>query len=67
MTARWLFAGSAMLAVALPGVAAATPKKRRVETAVHSQASDAKRVKESYVHLYAPLPSEDGRQFRGIA
>src|SRR4051794_27590917 len=47
-------------ALALPASAAAAPKKRRVETVVHSRASDAKLVKESYVHLYARLPSEDG-------
>ncbi|MBV9214440.1 MAG: hypothetical protein JOZ25_12440 [Actinobacteria bacterium] len=48
------------IALVLPGAAAAAPKKRRVETVVHSKAPDARLVKESYVHLYAPLPSADG-------
>jgi hypothetical protein len=53
-------AAIAPLAVALPATATAAPKKTRVETAVRSKAPDAKRVKESYVHLYAPLPASDG-------
>src|SRR5436305_6298038 len=49
------------LLLAAPGTApAAAPKKRRVETVVHSHAPDARQVKESYVHLYAPLPAGDG-------
>lgn len=48
------------LVLAMPAAAAAAPKKRRIETAVHSHAADAKLVKESYVHLYAPLPSDAG-------
>src|SRR2546430_17026541 len=55
-----LGAALALLLAAPATAPAAAPKKRRVETVVHSHAPDAKQVKESYVHLYAPLPSGDG-------
>lgn len=57
-------AGIALLAVIVGAVAApaanAGAGKQRVEQRVRSAAPDAKRVKESYVSLHAPLPETVG-------
>src|SRR5437763_12071157 len=37
--------------------AAPAPHRKRIETVVRSSAPDARRIAESYVRLYAPLPA----------
>ena len=55
-----VIAALAAAVAVVPATAAAKHRRTRIETPVHSHAADAKKVKESYVSLYAPLPSSDG-------
>ena len=57
MWSRPVLGLAVLVAVSLPATAAAGPRQTRIETPVRSSAPDARLVAESYVQLYAPLPT----------